>query len=431
MNVIVSISAWVFFAIRRFTSHSVLRGNTTHFAIFLLGMLGLSAASESYAVPAFARQTGLACVTCHNQNFPALNAFGRAFKSGGYTLNGAQEQIKGEGLSIPSILNGSLVTKIRYQRTNGDDNTIATNGGEFQFPDEAALLFGGRVSENIGYLLEFATIGEANTTNGKVSLFGSYKMAFTKKTDGVNLLLIPYSSDEGGAGYGFELLNTGATGVHRVGEEREGLMAQQYLGLGAGPATGIAFVAANPMGFVNLSMWSPIHGSFHAKKLAPYLRAAWTPNFAGWDTGLGFQYYSGSAQTRDDAGALVDLVTKGWSIDGQLQGKVGDMPLGVYGAYGKAPANTVFNSTENQIKAASLHAQLTVLPQTSLLLGYRAASRGTATDNRDNAVTIGGIYLLTQNLQLQLNHVMRSGNLYNSAQPEGDRKTTLMLFGAW
>jgi hypothetical protein len=431
MNVIVSISAWVFFAIRRFITHSVLRGNTTHFAIFLLGMLGLSAASESYAVPAFARQTGLACVTCHNQHFPALNAFGRAFKSGGYTMNGAQESIKGEGLSIPITLNGSLVTKIRYQRTNGNDDAIATNSGELQFPDEAALLFGGRVSENIGYLLEFATIGEANTTNGKVSLFGSYKMAFTHKTDDVNLLFIPYSSDEGGAAYGFELLNTGATGVHRVGEERQGLMAQQYLGFGNSPATGFAFVATNPMGFVNLSMWSPIHGSFAAKKLAPYLRAAWTPNVAGWDAGLGFQYYSGSAQTRDDAGVLVDLVTKGWAIDGQLQGKVAGMPLGIYGAYGKAPANTVFNSTANGIKAASVHAQLSVIPQASILLGYRAAGRGTATENRDNAITVGGIYSLTQNLQLQLNHVIRNGNFYDTAQPEGDRKTTLMLFGAW
>jgi len=37
------------------------------------------------AVPAFARQTGLACVACH-VSFPELTPFGRFFKLTGYTL---------------------------------------------------------------------------------------------------------------------------------------------------------------------------------------------------------------------------------------------------------------------------------------------------------------------------------------------------------
>src|SRR3989338_574991 len=71
---------------------------------------------EANAVPAFARQTGQACSTCHFQHFPALNAFGRAFKAGGYTQIGGQGKIEGEDLSIPDPLNASLVTKIRYRR---------------------------------------------------------------------------------------------------------------------------------------------------------------------------------------------------------------------------------------------------------------------------------------------------------------------------
>src|SRR3970040_517129 len=94
------------------------------------------------AVPAFARQVGQACSTCHFQHFPTLNAFGRAFKAGGYTQIGGQSLIEGDVLSLPSPLNESLVTKIRYQKTSGKDygtpanenGSMGTNKGELQFP---------------------------------------------------------------------------------------------------------------------------------------------------------------------------------------------------------------------------------------------------------------------------------------------------------
>ena len=40
-------------------------------------------------IPAFSRQTGLACSSCHYQ-FPQLTPFGRLFKLNGYTLTGLQ-----------------------------------------------------------------------------------------------------------------------------------------------------------------------------------------------------------------------------------------------------------------------------------------------------------------------------------------------------
>src|SRR5437868_10722834 len=40
-------------------------------------------------VPAYSRQTGLACSSCHYQ-FPQLTPFGRQFKLNGYTLSGLQ-----------------------------------------------------------------------------------------------------------------------------------------------------------------------------------------------------------------------------------------------------------------------------------------------------------------------------------------------------
>src|SRR5512146_3419120 len=40
-------------------------------------------------VPAYSRQTGLACSSCHYQ-FPQLTPFGRLFKLNGYTMTGLQ-----------------------------------------------------------------------------------------------------------------------------------------------------------------------------------------------------------------------------------------------------------------------------------------------------------------------------------------------------
>ena len=410
-------------------------GAASTLAALAVGTLGLGTSTESQAVPAFARQTGMACAACHFQAYPAINAFGRAFKAAGYTLIGAQEKIEGEDLSLPVTLNASLVTKFRYQKTNGDDKRVATNTGELQFPDEAALLIGGRAGEHVGFVLELGTFGEADTDNGEFSLFGSFKMPITYKVGGTDLSFIPFTTDAGGASYGFELLNTGAQRFQRVGEDRSALMAQQYLGLGAGEAEGFAFVAANPMGFVNVSLWAPKHGSFAVEGLAPYFRAALTPSLGNWDTGFGVQYYSGEAKEddgSDPAGNVVEYKTKGWAIDGQIQGDVGKMPLGVYAAFGEASANTVFNTSAVDRKAWSIHGQLGVLPgKATVILGYRSADRGTATGDEDNALTLGGTYQLAQNVQVQLNHVERSGNRYDTPQASGDRQTTLMLFSAF
>src|SRR5674476_1664190 len=76
-------------------------------------------APQAQAIPAFARQVGMACSACHYQHFPTLNSFGRAFKEGGFTMMGAQEKIEGDGLSIPATLNLAFVTNFQYAKTNG------------------------------------------------------------------------------------------------------------------------------------------------------------------------------------------------------------------------------------------------------------------------------------------------------------------------
>src|SRR5450830_457443 len=80
------------------------------FLFFALVVLAL-APSTSFAVPSFARQTGMDCAACHT-SFPELTPFGRDFKLNGYTL--------GERQLFPVAAMAQFgVTHMDKQTTNG------------------------------------------------------------------------------------------------------------------------------------------------------------------------------------------------------------------------------------------------------------------------------------------------------------------------
>jgi hypothetical protein len=424
---------------RNIAKHAVWIHITAITSLIIVG--GILIPQDAAAVPGFARQTGAACSTCHYQHFPALNAFGRAFKEAGYTMSGDQSMIEGDNLSIPVTLNASLLTKIRYQKTNGSSSE--TDTGQLQFPDEAALVIGGRGGEHLGFLLEFGTFGTADTGTGTVtgstadtgtgdfSLFNSFKAHYNYQINNINYGAVVFSTDTGGAPYGFELLNTGAQRFLRVAEDRQATSAQQFVGLGSGAAEGFAFVASGEQGFANISLWTPNHGNAAVNGPATYLRGAWTPMLGSWDTGIGFQYFGGTASRSVASGSDVD--TKGWAVDGQAQGTVGNKPVGFYVTYAAADASTtnVFNTGPNQKKAWSVTGELGILPdKATLLLGYLDGDNGAAAgSNKDQRLMIGATWMLAQNAQLMLWNTSYSGNKYDPKPASGgDNLTSLMLF---
>lgn len=421
--------------------------------VLVLSALLLTLPDKAEAMPAFARQTGMACNSCHFQHFPNLNAFGRSFKQGGYTMTGGQSMIEGDVLSLPATLNATLVTKVRFQKTQGRANyagtTSGTNKGELQFPDEGALMLAGKAGEHIGFLLESSLIA-ANAGNR----FTSFKMPFGYEVAHTHLEVIPFTTDAGGASYPAEVLNTGAVRMIRPIEHRKETSAQQFLGTDT-PATGVAFVAAHSLVTLNYTAWAPLHGT--TVDAGPYLhygRAIVTPTVAGWDLGFGGQLWAGQAKygatpTRQPA--------KAWAVDAQAQGTLINWPLGVYLTYGNAQksknVNTLigqqgnlFNTstTENK-KAWSASAEFGIVPgRLTILGGYMMGKEGsvngaTITDSYQNAVTAGLNFNLTQNVYFQLVSSWYSGGGFsqqnNNANtvmqtPNGDNLTTLLLFAA-
>ncbi|MBI4746185.1 MAG: hypothetical protein HY786_06540 [Deltaproteobacteria bacterium] len=396
--------------------------------LFVAAIMTFAFSSESQAVPAFARQVGVSCTTCHFQHYPALNAFGRAFKASGYTQIGSQAQIEYEGLSLPATLNASLVTKIRLQQTDGDTKT-GTDGdiGELQFPDEAALLIGGRAGEHVGFLGEFA-LG-----NG-VDSFTTFKMPFSFEVGPGHFEFVPYVTDALGASVGFEVLNTGAVRNIRTFEERDAVSAQQYIGT-ATAAKGFAFVYYTDMFHVNASLWGPdSSGTTPLNSLRNYRRVAATPQVAGWDLGVGAQLWGGTTELADSATTPTKFDSRATAIDFQAQGYVGAMPLGVYVTVGSADKSSasstnLFNSsTTDATTATAVSAELGVVPsKVTVGAGYRAGSKG---GKSDTANLIGATYQVAQNVQVQLNYMMLGGDAH-SGTGVTKNQTTLMLFSAF
>ena len=464
-------------------------------------MASFALAPEASAVPSFARQTGMACFACHSQHFPVLNSFGRAFKAGGYTLMGAQGKVEGDHLSIPDALNASMILKLRYQKDNTANGQAAVpaatptlaqpadplnpnnlGNGQLQLNDEFALFFGGRVADNVGFLLEGNLMG--------ASLAAGFKIPFVFDVGGAKLSVIPFTTDALGVQYGYEQSSGGVMRANRWAEHRRETSAIQYnadRGIDGGAATGFAFVASNDMGYINLTKWSPNfmmspNGASATQDMdSTYVRIAATPTVGDWAMVVGAGSMSGSSTfggairtpATDGAAAIhavpgVKLDTKQTFLDFQAQGEVAGKEMGVYAQYAKAPVGSVncnaYNSQYSDLgvcrlstntatgseilasdrKAWTIGADYSVIPHV-LTIGaaYRNAKTGQRISSADallgrgtqnNALTLTAVYDLYQNVAFHLNHTQYSGNntiTQSNGTVQQKHLTTFMLEGAW
>lgn len=456
----------------------------------VLSIAGVMAAAafapEASALPLFARQTGMACSACHFQHFPMLNGFGRSFKASAFTMMGAQNKVEGDKLSIPETLNMAVLTTAGYVKTNSSPATAATaaiglntaGNGTVYVPGtngEFSLFIGGRTSENSGALAEIGAVGAAALASAKIPMLWPVGDA--------RVGIVPFTTANQGASYGFEELNTGANAIHIMefaagdanGSIVSTLSAQQYIGTG-GNATGAALVANSDMGFINITKYhqagpADLRGAFGGGGASPagplqtggklsstYFRVAGTFDLAGWDSAVGVQSWSGSSYNAGNvatafAAGLHD--TKAFAIDGQMQGEMGGMPVGIYASYANAPVSyaaggNVYNNAGMAAATAlapvgvtgkkssfNISAEVGVLPEVATIgLGIRRGKSGTnsgtllaGSNDTDNAWLLAGTYKLQQNMMLQFTYTNQSGSLWTAANKaaNGSTQTTLNL----
>ncbi len=131
--------------------------------------------------------------------------------------------------------------------------------------------------------------------------------------------------------------------------------------------------------------------------------------------------------------------------DVQAHGEVGGMETGIYAMYAKAPhcatpGACVHNSNALDRTAFTLGGELGVIPHTLILqASYRNAkngkpvSAGSTTSETDNAVTVGAIYELAQNVELHAYYAKYSGTTKKpqSTDTNVGSQYLLMLESAW
>jgi hypothetical protein len=143
-----------------------------HGLLKLLAVVALGGAmTPSWAVPSFARQTGMACAACHTV-FPELTPFGREFKLNGYVLDNIK-QVTGidvennQTLAINSIPPLSVMLQVSYTHTAKalPDSTLPgalAKDGEVLFPDQVSLFYAGKIANELGAFMQLTYDGAAD-----------------------------------------------------------------------------------------------------------------------------------------------------------------------------------------------------------------------------------------------------------------------------
>jgi hypothetical protein len=139
--------------------------------------VSVARAPGAQAVPAFAGQTGQPCAACHVGAFgPELTPFGRAFKIGGYTLQGGSGTLA--RLPLAAFVQTSFTATDKTQGDPAAPHFAANNNAAI---DQISIFLAGRLNDHAGGFVQatYDGIGHAfaldntdirlttNTTIGK------------------------------------------------------------------------------------------------------------------------------------------------------------------------------------------------------------------------------------------------------------------------
>ena len=130
-------------------------------SVVVAATLGFS--ESSYAVPSFARQTGMACQACHTV-FPELTPFGRSFKLNGYQIDNLPQvagitSSKNYELLLNQLPPLSMMFQVSYTSTSKalPDSVVGgadAQNGQVLFPQQASLFYAGRIAQGLGAFIQ-------------------------------------------------------------------------------------------------------------------------------------------------------------------------------------------------------------------------------------------------------------------------------------
>ena len=295
---------------------------------------------HAYAVPSFARQTGLSCNVCHS-NPPELTAFGRNFKLKGYVLTDMTASDK-VGNTKDLLLSKyiPLSVLILISNTAFQANQPATQNNAAGFPQQLSIFLAGGVASHFGGLAQ-VTYTHANDHFGMDNTDLRYanqgKLGGKDWEYGVTLNNNPTVEDVWNSTpvWGFPWLST-SSGVSPIASPLiTGALGQDVAGVGG-------YSMWDNHLYMDVSLYrsehagiaSPIAGTGHAHNIsgvAPYWRVAWQQNWGSnylevGTYGIYVNSYPGAISGPEDR--YVDP-----SFDFQYERPFGANLLDVHGTY--------------------------------------------------------------------------------------------------
>lgn len=292
----------------------------------MLAFVGLN--QEAQALPMFSTQTGMDCKSCHLQHIPKLNEFGRKFAASGMTLS---KKILDENMTAADI-NPSVMVKSLYQKTwdkpgaSGDVSTKSqTEDGEFSIPKTATLYLGGRVSENIGGLVNLSYKKEEDEAI-------SAKAVYTQKIEDGFWGIAGSSFADFGPFSGMEFYNTGLYKPLRTFDIRTLSNAFQASSIGTGESTGLQayYDKGNLFGtgdhfFVTAGAYAPSQDNLYmdiADNILPFARVAYAYPIGDFNVMAGAFAIAGGSTVASTEPLSIERETYG--IDMQIEGEIAE-----------------------------------------------------------------------------------------------------------
>ena len=251
------------------------------------------------AVPSFARQLNMACIACHTA-YPELNAFGRQFKLGGYTLSAEQTNLPPLALMLtPSFTHTQAAQASGAAPGFGDNNnTVNTQTSLFYagrlFGPYAKSLFGPDVTKfvnKIGVFFQATYDGVGKSWSwdnvevryASTASFSAHNVSYGVYANNNPTLQDPWNTIPA---WSFPFTSSSLAPAPAAATLIEGGLSQQVIGVGAyalfDNTLYVDVAGYHTMGtHLQRSLGVDPSGEAQVGGLAPYWRIAWQKPAAG------------------------------------------------------------------------------------------------------------------------------------------------------
>jgi hypothetical protein len=304
------------------------------FAIFFFTL------QNAYAVPSFARQTGLSCNVCHS-NPPELTAFGRNFKLKGYLLTDmtATDRVGNpRDLLLSKYIPISVM--ILLSNTSSQTKQPGTQNSTAGFPQQLSLFLAGGYASHFGGLAQITythSDDHFSMDNTDLRYANRGKLGGKDLDYGITVNNNPSVEDlwNSTPAWGFPWISSEAGVSPLAGTIIQGALGQDVAGVGA-------FSMWNNHLYTDVTVYRSEHAgnpppntgagsAYNISGVAPYWRAAWQQNWGSnylefGTFGIFMNSFPGAVSGPEDR--YVDP-----SLDFQYERPFGANLLDVHGAY--------------------------------------------------------------------------------------------------